>query len=102
MILGFLWRRRDARWKSWLGQVVVYSLGFTLLLPSVNHSAHIGGLLSGMVMGALFGPGAPKPSRPWQRWLAAACVLAVVASLLAVQRSPYLPLFTELARQYGR
>jgi len=87
MILGFLWRRRDARWKTWLGQVVVYSLGFTLLLPSVNNSAHIGGLLSGVALGALFAPDAPQAPRSWQRWLAGVCVLAIVLSLVAVQRS---------------
>lgn len=89
MVLGFLWRRRDERWKAWLGQAVVYSLGFTLLLPSINHAAHLGGLVSGTIIGALFAPGAPSTSRPWQRWAAYACVALSLASLVAVQVSPY-------------
>ncbi len=101
MVLGFLWRRRDPRWKAWLMQAVVYSLGFTLLLPSVNHSAHIGGLLSGVVIGALFARGAPQAARSWQRWLAWLCVLACVAALTLVHSSPYLPIF-EAALQNAR
>jgi len=99
MVLGFLWRRKDPRWKTWLVQAVFYSVGFTLLLPSINHSAHIGGLVSGAVLGALFAKDAPKPARPWQRWAAFACVLACVVALLLVHTSPYIPIFEAAAAQ---
>lgn len=90
LILGFLMRRRDPRWKSWFLRMVVVSLVITFVLPmNINHSAHIGGLVTGVAMGALFADGAPKPSRLWQRLLASACVLASLGALIAVRFSPY-------------
>jgi membrane associated rhomboid family serine protease len=89
MVLGFLWRRRDPRWKTWLVQAVVISLLFTFMLgPGINHAAHIGGLLSGMVFGALFAKDAPKPSALWQRILGWLCLAACLGSLVAAQVSP--------------
>jgi MYXO-CTERM domain-containing protein len=85
LVLGFLWRRRDERWKLWLGQVVLFSLAFTFMLRSINHAAHFGGLLSGVVFGALFAPGAPQPSTRVQRVLAFVAALACIASLVACQ-----------------
>jgi membrane associated rhomboid family serine protease len=87
VVLGFLWRRGDPRWKEWLLRVVVISVLITFALGAVNHAAHLAGLVAGAVFGAIFAPGAPSPSRGWQRviaWLAvAACVGSVAASLLA-------------------
>jgi membrane associated rhomboid family serine protease len=90
MILGFFIRRRDPQWKPWLGRVVIMSLAISLIMPmSINHAAHLGGLVSGALLGALFAKGAPKPSALWQRALASLCVLAVLGSLLASRLSPY-------------
>ncbi len=90
LILGFLMRRRDERWKSWLGRVVVVTLVISFVLPvNINHSAHIGGLVSGVGFGALFAPGAPQPSTGWQRVIAALCLVGSLAALLAVRFSPY-------------
>lgn len=90
LILGFLWRRKDERWKQWLLRMVVVSLVITFILPmAINHTAHIGGLVSGTVIGALFAVGAPKPSRGWQRAIASLCILASLGTLLAARLSPY-------------
>ena len=86
-ILGFLWRHGDPRWKAWLGQAVIFSLVFGFAMQA-NNAAHIGGLVAGGVFGALMAPGAPKPSRPWQRVAAAICVLACAGSLIAARLSP--------------
>ncbi|HZO14935.1 MAG TPA: rhomboid family intramembrane serine protease [Polyangiaceae bacterium] len=83
VVLGFLWRRRDKRWKAWLVQGVLMSVVFTFLLGQVNHAAHFAGLGSGVMFGALFAPGAPKPSLRWQRVLALLLAFACVASLAA-------------------
>jgi rhomboid protease GluP len=100
MVLGFLWRRGDPRWKAWLGQAVVISLLFTFALGAgINHAAHIGGLVSGMVFGALFAKGAPKPSVMWQRVLGWLCVLACLGSLVAAQTSPLNERFAAEAEQ---
>ncbi len=97
-ILGFLWRHRDPRWKAWLGQAVVFSLVFGIALRA-NNAAHVGGLIAGAVLGALMAPGAPRPSRAWQRWLAALCVLACGGSLIAARMSPINQQATELLEQ---
>ncbi|MEZ4442575.1 MAG: rhomboid family intramembrane serine protease [Polyangiaceae bacterium] len=87
MVFGFLWRRRDPRWKPWLVRTLFYSLVLGLMLP-INNAAHFGGLAAGGVIGALFSPGAPQPSRAWQRVLAYLCLLACAGSLVAARFSP--------------
>lgn len=88
MVLGVLLRQRDPRYKNWLLQGVLYSLAFTLLMPSINHAAHFGGLVAGTLCGYLFGWGAPKPSLHWQR--AGALALALVC-VVALAITPFLP-----------
>jgi membrane associated rhomboid family serine protease len=87
VILGFLVRRRDPRWKTWAVQAVFYSLLFGVMLKA-NNAAHVGGLIFGAVLGALFAPGAPKPATRWQEALAIACLAACVISLVLAQLSP--------------
>jgi len=87
LILGFLWRRGDPRWKQFAGQTVFYALIFGFVIRA-NNAAHIGGLLAGIPFGVLFAPGAPQPSRLWQRALAVACILISVGSLVAARTSP--------------
>ncbi len=92
VVLGFFMRRRDPRWKPWLGRAVIGSLAITFFLPmGINHAAHIGGLLTGVAVGALFGIGAPKPSMSWQRAVAALFIVGTLATLVAVRFSPYVP-----------
>jgi membrane associated rhomboid family serine protease len=97
LILGFLMRRRDPRWKAWLGYGVLYSLGFTLLLPAINHAAHLGGLVSGALLGALVAKGAPKPSPPALTVVALITALGCIAALAAVQFSPLLTMLSQNA-----
>jgi membrane associated rhomboid family serine protease len=88
LVLGFLLRRRDPRWKAWLGQAVMFSLLFGFAMPGVNNSAHVGGLAVGLLFGLGFAKGAPRPSARWQRVLAALLVVAVLGSLVLALRSP--------------
>jgi hypothetical protein len=57
--------------------------------------------LSGAAFGALFAPGAPRPSSGLQRLIAYGCVLACVASLILVQLSPYLGFFAKAFAEAG-
>jgi rhomboid protease GluP len=89
MVFGHFVRNRDPRWKAWLGQVVVVSLLMSFIMPNINHAAHLGGLFSGALLGALFAKGAPKPSALWQRVVAVLCLIAVLGSLVGARFSPY-------------
>lgn len=90
VMLGYLLRRRDPRWKPWFVRMVVLTFVITFVLPmQISHSAHIGGFITGVAVGALFGDGAPKPSLVWQRVVASVCVLATLGVLLAARLSPY-------------
>jgi membrane associated rhomboid family serine protease len=87
LILGFLWRRGDPRWKGLLAQSAIYIVIFAFI-PQINNSAHVGGMLAGVAFGVLFAPGAPQPSRGWQRLLAALLMTAALASLALARTSP--------------
>jgi membrane associated rhomboid family serine protease len=61
VILGWLMRRRDPRWKSFAVQAIFYGVLFGFMLNRtgsifVNNAAHIGGLLSGLAFGWLVAP----------------------------------------------
>ena len=86
-VLGFMFRRKDERWKTWLGQTIAYSVLFGFALGGVNNAAHISGLLSGVLCGWLVGDGAPLPSTLWQRLVAGACAVAVLTSLVLARIS---------------
>ncbi len=90
LVLGFLLKRGDERWKAWLGQTVVFSVVFGFIMPgvSVNNAAHLVGLASGVLFGVAFATGAPQPSTVWQRALAALLALGVLASLVLAHASP--------------
>lgn len=87
VILGFLWRRGDPRWKQFAGQTVFYALIFGFLIRA-NNAAHIGGLVAGIPFGVFFAPGAPKPARTWQKIVAWGLLLLSVGSLAAARYSP--------------
>jgi rhomboid protease GluP len=100
MMVGALLRERDPAWKQWLG----YAAGSLLLvafLPYINNAAHLGGLVTGIGFGWLFGRGAPQPSRPWQRWAAALFLIASVASVVASRVSPNTAEALETVRAQG-
>ena len=72
-LLVFVWRERqqlnpgEFRWLFWGGlgfSAVSITLG--LVIPGIDNSAHIGGLIAGCLLGMLFGRALTTPS-PW-RW----------------------------------
>ncbi len=60
LALGFLIRRRDPQWKRFAIEAVLFSvlIGFTINAANagilVNNSAHLGGLVTGTLLGAIF------------------------------------------------
>jgi membrane associated rhomboid family serine protease len=93
IIVGLLLRRRDQRWKDFAIRAVIFSLllGFGLNAMNtgvrVNNSAHVGGLIAGVLFGLVFG-GPRGRSDLWANVVAVACLLACVASLVLAQLSP--------------
>lgn len=87
LVLGFLARRGDPRWKSLLVQTGVYIVIFAFM-PQINNSAHVGGMLMGAAFGYAYAPGAPQPSARWQRISAIGLVLASLGAILAARMSP--------------
>lgn len=100
LVLGFLWRRKDTRFKSLLVQTLIYVVIFAFI-PQINNSAHVGGMLVGAVFGALFAPGAPKPSLPWQRIVAALLMLASLAAIVAARLSPLYDQLLEMVSRHA-
>lgn len=103
LILGLLVRRRDPRWKAFLGNIAASTLMLVLIAAQVgaglNNWAHGGGFAGGFALGLVFaGRQQPKraawgvPTRsPADRWLYAAAItslLACAASLALCQVSP--------------
>lgn len=86
-ILGFMFRRKDQRWKEWLGKTVAYSVLFGFAVGGVNNAAHLSGLVAGALFGWLVGLDAPRPSTLWQRVFAVVCALAVLAALVLARLS---------------
>jgi rhomboid protease GluP len=75
VFIGLLYARRDPAWKQVLGRVIVYGLLFAFVMPA-NNAAHLGGLVSGGLIGLWFGRERPRASR--------GTVYNVVATLLVV------------------
>ena len=70
---------------------LVFFVGFNVLFGSmfsgVDNAAHAGGLVSGLILGALIARVAPEPNRPLQRVAVLAFVaLLIVGGAFAVQR----------------
>jgi membrane associated rhomboid family serine protease len=88
LLIGAMVAKRDPRWKAMVKQMVVSSVILALILP-VNNSAHAGGFLAGLVLGAF----TEKESRPWKiaslvNGFTAICLIAIAVSLYLPQRSP--------------
>ncbi len=103
LVLGMLVRRRDPRWKAFLGNIAASTLMLILIAAQVraglNNWAHGGGFVGGFLLGILFAggqqpqraPSGPSPRRPLDRWLdvaAVASLVACAASLALCQASP--------------
>ncbi|WP_437638818.1 rhomboid family intramembrane serine protease [Sorangium sp. So ce854] len=93
LLLGWLLRRRDPRWKDLALQAVFYIVLFGFVVNAsntgirINNAAHIGGLLSGALLGAIY---AGPTRRRYDGVVNAGAlvgVLACVASLALAQRS---------------
>ncbi len=95
LVLGWLLRRRDSRWKTFAMEAVLFGVFFGFAANAapgskiaVNNAAHLGGLLTGILFGLVYAGGRRRaPS-----WLvnggAALCVIACIGSLVLAQLSP--------------
>lgn len=94
LVLGWLIRRRNPAWKSFALEAVLYSVLFGFFVNAsgtgivINNSAHIGGLLCGVVFGLIYGN--PKATRSGvaANIVAGVCLVACLASLVLSQFSP--------------
>ncbi len=71
-----------------LGAFVVYNLIFGFILPGVDNSAHIGGLISGVIVGAIIAVFAPQQDHASRR-LAVFAGLFFALALGAIQLAHY-------------
>ena len=107
MILGLLVRRRDPRWKSFLGNIAASTLMLVLIAAQVraglNNWAHGGGFAAGFLLGLLFAGSEQRrraafgPARPLERWLGDAAVLGLVACAVSLALCQASPLWRHLA-----
>ncbi len=93
LVLGWLLRRRDPQWKDVAVQAIFYGVifGFAVNMSSmgvmVNNSAHIGGLVSGTLLGVLYA-GGRRRTNLLANLCAAIFVVAALVSLILPHRSP--------------
>jgi len=67
---------------------VGYNLVFGAMIGQTDNAAHVGGLVTGLVLGALIAKGAPDPGRPFRRVAMLLLVLlGVSGGLMALQHS---------------
>lgn len=94
LILGWMIRRRDPRWRTFAVEAVFFSvlLGFGLNATGsgvvVNNSAHLGGLVCGVLFGVAYARPRPRSSDLVVNLGAAIALVACVVSLVLAQRSP--------------
>jgi hypothetical protein len=94
LILGWMIRRRDPRWRTFAVEAVFFSvlLGFGVNATGsgvvVNNSAHLGGLVCGVLFGVAYASPRPRPSDLIANVGAAIALIACVVSLVLAQRSP--------------
>ena len=105
-LLGYVLRAKGSipprtaqRLRIGLFVFIGYSLIAGLLLPGIDNAAHVGGLLTGVVLGAAFAPGGAMLARA-----AAALVLALASALMwqavpAPQHAPRLALTDNLQQR---
>ncbi|WP_437970232.1 rhomboid family intramembrane serine protease [Sorangium sp. So ce260] len=94
LLLGWLLRRRDPRWKDLALQAVFYIVLFGFVVNAsntgirINNAAHIGGLASGALLGVIYAGPARSRFEGVMNAGALAGVLACLAALGLAQRSP--------------
>ena len=88
--------------RGWAVKIAVLNLIFGMLVPVIDNSAHLGGLLTGLLLGFLFGRSFQAPAEdrfPRQAWTLAAVALLLLALFPALVkfRAPALKLESERA-----
>lgn len=88
-LVGYLFARKDPRYRSILIEVGVLGLAMALLFP-VNNAAHVGGFVAGFPLGVLFF----KESKPWRHDALVGIIAGTLTALAVVSiglctRSPY-------------
>jgi hypothetical protein len=87
LIIGWLFRMHDKRWRSFAIQAAFYAVLVNMLGMRINNGAHIGGLLCGAAFG-FFYAARPRPkSLLLPNIVAAAGLLLSVLSLVLAQRA---------------
>ncbi len=74
-LVGYLFARKDPRYRTILVEVAVLGVAMALLFP-VNNAAHVGGFVTGFPLGILFF----REKRPWRR----DAIYGVIAGLLTM------------------
>jgi len=94
-LIGYLFARKDPRYRAILIEVAVLGVAMALLFP-VNNAAHVGGFVAGFPMGMLFF----REKRPWRldRVFGVAAGLLTVLSLVSIGLSMRSPLVREAQR----
>ena len=87
-LVGYLFARKDPRYRAILLEVAVLGVAMALLFP-VNNAAHVGGFVSGSPLGILFF----REKRPWRRdaffgAFAGSLTVLALASIGLSMRSP--------------
>ncbi len=95
LLLGWLIRKKHPAWKDFAIQAVLFSVlfGFGVNASKVgvmiNNTAHVGGLLCGIVFGLIYGGSEGRPKSDIGSSVAAGiCLVACLASLVLCQLSP--------------
>ncbi len=91
-LIGYLFARKDPRYRAILIEVAVLGVAMALLFP-VNNAAHVGGFLAGFPLGMLFF----REKRPWRLdfFFGAVAGLLTILSLVAIGLSMRSPLVRE-------
>jgi membrane associated rhomboid family serine protease len=69
---------------SWLLMLLGFNLVYSFLVPSVSWQGHVGGLLAGLGMGALFAY-SPRDRRNLFQWAGLGLLLAICVVLIAIR-----------------
>jgi rhomboid protease GluP len=86
LVLGWLIRRRDRRWRAYAIQTAFFAVLVNLMGMSINNGAHLGGLFCGAAFGFYYAGSRPK-SLLLANVGAVVGLALTVASLLLAQRA---------------
>jgi rhomboid protease GluP len=72
--------------------IVVLNLVFGAIVPVIDNSAHVGGLITGLIVGALIARFAPQRDTPGRAAIFAVVILVLAISAAAAAHYYHLPL----------